>query len=89
MNDAQRSIAARLLALGRQIDDRDLFPTLVPEAADLALANPYASCLATEVTATTAKPALTGLIRVSWLADAGRLCSFRCDLIRCCRLGGY
>ena len=40
-------ITARLLALNRQMDTQVLFPTLVPEAADLALANPYAFCLAT------------------------------------------
>jgi endonuclease III len=44
--DPQR-IRARLLEIGKEIDPRKCFPTLVPEAADLIYQSPYAFCLAT------------------------------------------
>ena len=42
-----QAIAGALLTLHRQIEPRELFPTLVPEASDLVPADPYAFCLAT------------------------------------------
>jgi len=45
MEDDQQGIAARLVALNEQVDVRELFPTLVPEAAELVPGNPYAFCL--------------------------------------------
>ncbi|MBC8449264.1 MAG: hypothetical protein H8D78_16070 [Chloroflexi bacterium] len=47
MQNNEQRIAARLLAFNSQVDARELFPTLVPEAADLVPGNPYAFCLAT------------------------------------------
>ena len=44
--DAQR-IVTGLLDYGKEVDTQELFPTLVPEAAELVPGDPYAFCLAT------------------------------------------
>ncbi len=45
--DQVSNVVADLLAFGETVDPLDLFPTLVPEAANLALSDPFAFALAT------------------------------------------
>src|SRR5579862_2370956 len=46
-SQTQLPITTALLAFGATIQPRELFPVVVPEAADLALGDPYAFAIAT------------------------------------------